>query len=83
MQTKIMVLLKILNRMILYKNIPQDKPKYNPKLFISSIFKLRKKKYITIGQKRAYFSDKPSKFCSFNENEVINQVNYLIDNYFI
>ena len=36
-----------------------------------------------IGQRRAYFSEKPSKFCSFNENEIINQVNYQIDNYFI
>ena len=67
----------------LYTNIPQHKLKGNLKIFISSIFKLKKKKYVTIEQKRSYFSDKTSKFCRFNENDIINQVNYLIDNCFI
>ena len=83
MQTKPMVLLKMLhhNFKTLYTNIPQDKLKGNLKIFISSIFKVKKKKHVT--KKRAYFSDKTSKFCSFNENDIINQVNYLIDNCFI
>ena len=67
----------------LYTNIPQDKLKDNINAFISSIFKLRKKKYIAIGHINAYFSDKASKYGSFSEHEIISQINYLIDNCFI
>ena len=66
----------------LYTKIPH-KLKENLKIFLSSVFSFKKKQYINIGYKSAQFSDKPNKYSSFNENNFINHISYLIDNCYI
>ena len=64
----------------LYTKILHNKLKENLKIFISSVFNFKNKRYINISCNSAQFSDKPYKHGSFHEKDFINHTEYLIDN---
>ena len=63
--------------------IPHKKLKENIKTFISTMFGYKKRKYINISDKSAQFSDKVYIYGSFRELEIINHIEFIIDNCFI
>ena len=67
----------------LYTDIPQQALINNVTTFITSIFNLKQNKYLNIYKKYALFSDKPNKFGSFELNDFVTQVIYLISNAYI
>ena len=68
----------------LYTKIPHKKLKNNIAKFINKVFMAKQKPYINISKNRAYFAQKfSSKVISFSSNDLIQHVNFIIDNSYI
>ena len=68
----------------LYTKIPHRKLKSNLKKFIEKVFMTKGKRYINVSKNRAYFAKKFSnKVISFDCNNLINHVNFIIDHSYI
>ena len=66
----------------LYTDIPQQELIHNVTTFITNIFE-HKNRYLNIYDNYASFSDRPNKYGSFELNEFVELINYLISNAFI
>ena len=67
----------------LYTSIPHDKLNESLSQTIRSAFTSRKKKFISVTGKRAILSDVRKASLSFSVQQLINSVNFLIDNSYI
>ena len=68
----------------LYTSIPQNKLKQQISKLIRSVFKLRKKSYITVSGKHAYLAQKQSRSnFSVTANDLVKCITFVVDNGFI
>ena len=68
----------------LYTSIPQTKLKQQISKLIKSVFKSRKKSYITVSRKHAYLTQKQSQSnFSVSANDLIKCIIFIVDNGFI
>ena len=68
----------------LYTQIPHAQLKKNVKTFVHRVFQYKKKRFINITEKSAYFSNKRNVKClSLNALEFLNMVEFIIDNSYI
>ena len=68
----------------LYTHIPHQQLKINLKTFVDRVFDIKKKKYICIRQRAAFFSDKKqNNMPCFTKNEYIDCLNFLIVNSYV
>ena len=67
----------------LYTKIPLDKLKDSVIKFITYVFEIKKRKFLNVCTKSAIFSDTKSKTRGFSKEELIEHLNFSIDNAFI
>ena len=68
----------------LYTKIPHTQLKENVETFVKRVFKYKKKSFINLTEKSAYFSNKRSKKCvSLNAAEFLEMVEFIIDNSYV
>lgn len=67
----------------LYTKIPLDKLKDSVIKFITYVFEIKKRKFLNVCSKSAIFSDTKSKTRGFSKDELIEHLNFSIDNAFI
>ena len=68
----------------LYPALPQSEIKKNFSKIFNKVFKLEGKQFINVGYKEAYFSSRQnSRGCSFRLNDMIEILEFILDNIFV